>query len=273
LEIEPFLKALGIPFKFSTKEKIYSNLIEAFFESEKNKMPYVIVVDAADILQPTYFKQEDNFTYNYKFSRNIFNQLIHPMFADYQYKVFKSKMLDTNFAQVNLPPLPKVPESVPLHLVKEIEKYIPFFDIFKKYRSPIVTGDTTLSSFFAFPPYNCIDMVTYIGSSIPLAIGAYLATGEKIWAISGDFGFIAAGNMALIEVNQRNIPLNIVIFNNRKAAATGGQPINKKIISQLLSTYEKHLTHINIEDTSELSTAIQRIRQSEQLEILVVDIL
>ena len=115
----------------------------------------------------------------------------------------------------------------------------------KDYRGDIVTGDTSGLSSFALPPYNCIDIVTYMGGSIPLAIGAYLAGFKNVWALSGDFGFISAGIIGLIELLQREIPLKILIFYNKKAAATGGQIINKKILRHMLAGFEKYMMHIS----------------------------
>lgn len=80
-----------------------------------------------------------------------------------------------------------------------------------------------------------------MGGSIPLAIGAMLAGKEQVWAVSGDFSFIAAGHLGLIEAINRELAIKVVIFNNRKAETTGGQSIHNDLLMRVLKPYEENL--------------------------------
>jgi TPP-dependent indolepyruvate ferredoxin oxidoreductase alpha subunit len=121
-------------------------------------------------------------------------------------------------------------------------------------RGPLVTGDTGVSSLFACEPYNCIDITTYFGGSVPLAAGAYLAGYPEAWALTGDFAFIAAGHLGLLEALQRGIPLKVIIFYNGKAETTGGQPIPQGTLETVLAGYERYVSYIrNPNDTERLN--------------------
>jgi TPP-dependent indolepyruvate ferredoxin oxidoreductase alpha subunit len=135
-----------------------------------------------------------------------------------------------------------------------------------------VTGDTGISSLFAFPPYNCIDITTYMGGSIPLAIGAYLKGYDNVWALTGNFSFIAAGHMGLPEALQRRIPLKILIFYNGKAEATGGQPIPEGILENILGGYNEYLRYIkNPQNCHEVETVLREANYSKEMRIVIAD--
>ncbi|MBL7137407.1 MAG: hypothetical protein ISS17_01355 [Bacteroidales bacterium] len=99
-----------------------------------------------------------------------------------------------------------IPEDTPENWKKAVEKYEPFFRVYKKYGGDIVTGDTGIISQYSALPWNCFDIITYMGGSIPLAIGASLAGRKNVWAVTGDFSFIATGPLALLEAKLRNPP-------------------------------------------------------------------
>jgi len=103
-----------------------------------------------------------------------------------------------------------------------LQIYTPFFAAFRKLRGEVVVGDTGISTLFSFPPYDCIDICSYMGGSIPLAVGVYLAGYRDVWAVTGDFSFIAAGHLGLLEACQRKIPLKVIILNNHRSQTTGG---------------------------------------------------
>ena len=139
-------------------------------------------------------------------------------------------------------------------------------------RGEIVCGDTSTSCYFAFPPYNAVDTVTHIGCSIPMAIGVYLAGKQNVWALTGDFGFLSAGHMGLIEAVQREIPLKIIIFFNKKASLTGGQTISKQIMYKLLAGYERNLRHIsNPNDPLEINEVLTEVLNADELRIVLAD--
>lgn len=272
LEIEPILKGFSAPYKIADPENLYNEIISAFEESEKLKSPYFIIVDSAYSSKTIELERKELTAPQFEFERDIKKHIVHPLLSDYQYKVFKTKTSEQKFPDLTDPVFPEIPQDIPDRIKESALIYKGFFDCFKEFRGKIVTGDTTLSSYFCFPPYNCIDMLTYIGGSIPLAIGASLAGFENVWALTGDFGFNAAGNMALIEVVERKLPLKIVIFNNKKAASTGGQPVNPEILKRLLEGYKDHIVKITTPDNIEgMKNIIQVVSMMNQLKIIVIE--
>ncbi|MEG8947754.1 thiamine pyrophosphate-dependent enzyme [Rosettibacter firmus] len=272
LEIMPVLEGMSMPFIVAENDNIYEDIINAFLESEKRKIPLAVIVDAMSFKLETEFQPKQNLRKNFNYERNVYAHVVSPLISDYQYKLFVAKKLEGNLETVIRPVLPTIPDSLTENVKKGTVGYIPFFQVFKNIKRDIVTGDTGSSSSFAFPPYNCIDIVTYMGGSIPLAIGAYLAGKRNVWAITGDFSFIAAGHLGLIEAINRNIPLKIVIFYNKKSAATGGQPIHKKLLRHLIAGYEKYLLNIsNPADLFEIDTVLNEAANSNEMKIIIVD--
>jgi len=274
LEITPVLEGMSMPFITSRNETVYDDIINAFLESEKRKMPVAVIVDALNTKLEIEFTPKQNLKRNFSYERNIYSHVVSPLLADYQYKLFIAKKLNGNLEAVVRPELPIVPESLTEKVKEGALKFIPFFDVFKNIKRDIATGDTGSSSSFAFPPYNCIDIVTYMGGSIPLAIGAYLAGKKNVWALTGDFSFISAGNLGLLEAFNREIPLKVVIFYNKKAAATGNQPIHRKLLRHILAGYEKYLLSIsNPDDPFEIDAVLHEAASSNEMKIIIVDYL
>jgi len=274
LEITPVLEGMSMPFITSRNETVYDDIINAFLESEKRKMPVAVIVDALNTKLEIEFTPKQNLKRNFSYERNIYSHVVSPLLADYQYKLFIAKKLNGNLEAVVRPELPIVPESLTEKVKEGALKFIPFFDVFKNIKRDIATEDTGSSSSFAFPPYNCIDIVTYMGGSIPLAIGAYLAGKKNVWALTGDFSFISAGNLGLLEAFNREIPLKVVIFYNKKAAATGNQPIHRKLLRHILAGYEKYLLSIsNPDDPFEIDAVLHEAASSNEMKIIIVDYL
>ncbi len=272
LEIMPILEGMSLPFIVGKNENIYNDVINSFLESEKRKMPVAIIVDTSQVYQMTNFNPQKNIKRNFDYKRNIYSHVVSPLLSDFQYKLFVAKKLEGNIDTIIRPELPVIPDNLTENIKQNALKYTQFFDIFRNLKKDIVTGDTGSSSVFAFPPYNCIDIVTYMGGSIPLAIGAYLAGKKNVWALTGDFSFIAAGYIGLIEALNREIPLKIVIFYNKKSAATGGQPINKKVIRHLLAGYEKFLLNIsNPFDPFEIDAILNEASATNEMKIIIAD--
>jgi TPP-dependent indolepyruvate ferredoxin oxidoreductase alpha subunit len=57
------------------------------------------------------------------------------------------------------------------------------------------------------------------------------------WAVTGDFGFAAAGHLGLLEARHRALPLKVVLLGNGTARATGGQPVPPRALDTLLAGY------------------------------------
>ena len=114
------------------------------------------------------------------------------MFAEYQYNVFCAKREGKDSALIPRPKLINVPNDLPERTKGAAQKYQPIFDYLKNAKIDFATGDTSSSSAYSLPPYNVINLVTHIGGSVSLAIGAYLSGFKNVWALTGDFGFISA---------------------------------------------------------------------------------
>ena len=272
LDIIPVLKGMLFPYVIQKEMNVYNAVINAFLESEKRKLPIALIIDSAEIDNTVSFERDKNLQQSFPFLRDVMSHVVHPMFAEYQFKKFTAKTLGGSPEQIMRPPMPRVPDGLPERYQATAKKYTPFFEIFKNVRGKIVTGDTSISSSFCMPPYNAIDIVTYIGGSIPLAIGAYLSGVKDVWALTGDFGFLSAGHMGLLETFSRDLPIKIVIFYNKKAAATGGQIIQKKVMSRILSGYNQFIMHITSpNDVIEISEALHEAKEAKILKILLID--
>jgi TPP-dependent indolepyruvate ferredoxin oxidoreductase alpha subunit len=82
-----------------------------------------------------------------------------------------------------------------------------------------------------------VDLCAYLGGSISLALGAEAVGETPAWAVTGDFGFVAAGHLGLLEVQQRGLSLNVVLLENHRAHATGGQPVPERAIDTVIAGY------------------------------------
>ena len=271
MEIEKLLRGMVFPYTIAESEVIYDELIKAFQESEKSKFPHVLIVDSDDIEKVIDFEQQ-NFSKSFIYKRDLLHHVVHPLFAEYQFKIYTARKFKEDYSNIPKPIIPNVPEDLPLNTKVSAVKYRPFFDVLKNMSRDIVTGDTSSSSAYALPPYNIIDIVTYIGGSIPLAIGAYLAGNRNVWALTGDFGFIAAGHLGMLEATLRELPLKIVIFNNKIAAATGGQQIPKTTLLRILAGYNKFMRSItDAQDPFEIKDVLEEASSADELRIIVVD--
>lgn len=272
METEPFIKGMSFPYHIAEKENIYNDVVYAFFESEKYKLPLALVIDSAHINSEVEIERRTDLNKKFVYERDIIHHVVHPMFAEYQYKVFDAKRNGVNIGSIPKPKLLNVPADLPERTKGAAIKYQLIFDYMKNLNIDFSCGDTSSSSAFCLPPYNTINLVTHIGGSISLAIGAYLSGYKNVWALTGDFGFISAGNLALLEALQRETPIKIIIFYNKMASATGGQTIHKNIMLRLLAGYDKYIIHLaNPNDPFEVSEKIEELNQSNTLKILLAD--
>lgn len=271
METEQLLFGMNFPYEKSDCKNIYNDIVKCFHNSEKRRMPFVLLADADKMDQEVEFERSNDLKKTFTYKRDVLGNVVHPFFADYQYKVFTAKKLNGDPATIKRPELPFIPYGLPDRYKPSANQYQPFFEVFKQYKQGIVCGDTSSSSTFCLPPFEAIDIVTHIGGSIPLAIGTYLAGNKYSWALTGDFGFISAGHMGLIEAANRGIPLKIVIFFNKKAAATGGQSIDKKIMLRLLSAYEPFTKHVyDPTDLIDINNVLDEAVNSAELRIILV---
>jgi TPP-dependent indolepyruvate ferredoxin oxidoreductase alpha subunit len=270
--IKEFINGSSIYFRESYPETIYNDIRDAFFYSEKFLLPSLVLVDT-DFLNDE-IAQLDSFTLPPapQYKRDITLHLLCPLFARYQYDVLQTKLARKDYLTITKPPLPLVPDALPTRMKEKAENYKVLFSVFKDLRGDFVSGDAGTSSLFGFPPFNCIDVTTYMGGSIPLAVGAYLAGYKDVWAVTGDFSFIAAGALGLIETRLRNAPVKIIICNDGEAGATGGQKIPPRHLESILAGYSNYVEILNNPyDEDEISTKLLKAKKSAELSIVLAD--
>lgn len=271
IETKPFLDGIGMPNFISTPEKIYDDIHRAFELSEVYRLPWGIIIDADDINNnslyiPRYASPSPSY------QRDVVQHVLCPLFNSYQRKIYEAKMKDEPWQSIPRPPVPTIPEGTSRNWKRAVERYVPFFTVYKKFRGDIVTGDTGISSQFCANPWHCIDIVTYMGGSIPLAMGACLAGRKNVWAIMGDFSFISGGPLALLEARLRNLPIKVVILDNGKSVTTGGQEISTGALELCLNPYRDHVIHVSDpQNPGELEQAFESMDKMDELKILVVN--
>ena len=266
------LRGLGMPFIVGKRERIYQDVMKSFQLSERNQLPYALIVDVETLRKEATIKTVKSPTLNAKYKRNIFQHVVCPVFAQHQYKVLQAKRQKKNWMTMKPPIQPVVPHSLPDRWREPSKRYIALFSIFREMRGEIVTGDTGMSSHFAFRPYECIDVITYMGGSIPLAIGAYLAVHRKVWAVTGDFAFVAAGQLALLEATMRNLPIKILVTFNGQSEATGGQPVTALSLHRAVAAYAGNVKFIsNPQDRGEIKEALADANESRDMRIVVAN--
>lgn len=271
-DIAAFLQGVGIPYRASQVQDIYREVLDAFARSEALQLPVALLVDADDLDKEGTYTPAQGSISPLEYKRDVTRHVLCPMLAEHQRRVLEAKLSGQNWQDLEKPELPTIPDSLPAAWKQVANLYAPLFAVFKDLRGEIVTGDTGISTLFAFPPYHCIDICTYMGGSIPLAIGAYLAGRRNVWAVTGDFSFIGAGHLGLVEAIQRNVPLKVLLFHNGRAQTTGGQPIPEGILKHVLGGYEPYLRHIsNPQDAAEIEAVLGEANQAQEMRIVVAD--
>jgi TPP-dependent indolepyruvate ferredoxin oxidoreductase alpha subunit len=272
LDIEPVVSGIGLPYEIADINDIYRQIHHLLAESEKWSLPYALLIDSSQINLPIAAAERQITSCPQQYNRIITQHVLCPFFGSYQRSVLDLKKNRKEWASIPPPQTPQIPEAVPDIWKAPMKRYSLLFDEFKKMRGSMVTGDIGISSLFACEPYNCIDITTYLGGSIPLALGAYLAGYHDAWAVSGDFAFIAAGQMGLLEALQRKIPVKILLLNNGISATTGGQQIPENMLETVLCGYKKYLRYIrNPQDREEVAAVLEQARQSEEMTIVIAD--
>lgn len=290
LDIEPLVQGSKVPYLRSTAQTVSKDFLYAITESERLKLPFIIIINADQIHQEV--KQEvhqisggvpslgefppNQYKNQNKYKRDIYDHVVCPFTAEFQYTVLQNKLAGKDWHNLAKPNKSLNPQNLSVIQRGWVEKYETFFKIFQKHRGDLVTGDASTASIFALPPYNCIDIVTYFGGSLPLAIGSQLARANQekqtVWAITGDFAFLAAGHLGLIEALQRNIALKLIIFRNNQAGATGGQEIPKKLLETVLAGYKNFVREFNdLQNPLAIEEAVLEAKHSSEMRILILD--
>ncbi|HWQ75809.1 MAG TPA: thiamine pyrophosphate-dependent enzyme [Syntrophomonas sp.] len=278
VDITPVLSAMGLPYQVlgPSDRDLYRRILDGFARSEQLQLPYVLVFEAGDMEKevlediPPPAEEARSGAEN-SYHRDITRYVLCPLFTRYQYRNLQFRM-GRDATRPTPPAVPAIPGSLPEKWHPVIRQYSLLFSAFQEIRGEVVTGDVGVSSFFAFPPYHCIDITTYMGGSIPVAAGAFLAGCQEVWAITGDYAFISAGHLGLLEAWQRKIPLKILLLNNEKSETTGGQTIAPGTLDMILEGYKpyvRRLTHP--QDPTAVTSILHEASLAKELRIVVAD--
>ncbi len=266
-EIDPILYGCRIPYKRTTAATLLADLTDVFQDSEFDGLPYCLVIDADEISKEIEHRPTHIEPLTEGYARNIAQHLVTPIFAEHQYKLLQWKLNDD--PHPGIPEIKSLSESLPPAYLKAVEPYLPVFDVFKEIAFDFVNGDAGVSTLSAFPPYNIVSAATYMGGSLPLAMGAYLAGKKRSWAFTGDFSFIAAGHLGLIEAIERNIPLKVLIYANGKAQTTGGQSLDLAHLDRLLSGYDLYVRRMNVNDADSMRSVLHEASGAIELRVIL----
>lgn len=268
------VKGSGIPFQTSRPEAVYRNVLDCFRWSEELKLPVALLVDSNQLEAEAQTGTGSLLVRSAGYERDPYQHVLCPPLAKYQYQVVQAKLAGEEWEAIKRPPQIRIPDSLPEKWQKSVRPYMPLFQALKATRAggDFVAGDTSVTSMFAFAPYDCIDVTTYYGGSLPLALGAHLSGRRPAWAVIGDYAFLAAGHMGLIEASSRKLPLKIVVMHNGCAQTTGGQPVSESAFRQVLNGYKEHTTYIHSSvDAGALQAILKKASASDKMEIMVLD--
>ena len=267
LSARPFLEALGLPF-LSCDDDPERILPEAFQRAERVGLPVAVVMDGRTLYQGDPESPPEPWTAPAhpapSAPRDPQRHLVAPIFAPYQHEVLQARRAGLPADSVPRPPLPSVPGR------PEIRAMEPFFRALRDHRPPFVAGDTTLSSLYGLPPFGCIDAVTCMGGSLPMALGALAVGVPEAWAVAGDFSFLSTGPLALLEAVQRDLPLKVAVLANGVAAATGGQPVSQALLDRALGPYASRVRRLL--PGEDPGPCLEAVRRDPGLRILLVDL-
>ncbi len=279
VDTEAFVRGTGIPHKVADVENVYQDVLEGFELSERFRLPFALIIDASDLERSSVASTGPKFSTAFNqhreavtLHRDVTQHVLCPPFCRYQREVLRCKNRGCDWANIKKPSLLPIPESLPERWKPVAKKYARLFEAFKSVKGPIAAGDTGISTLFALPPYNCIDVTTYMGGSVPLAIGAYLSGCRPAWAVTGDFSFIAAGHLGLIEAALRNIPLKVLVLYNGKAETTGGQRIPDGTLERVVKGYEDHVSCIHDpQNKDEVGDVLKKAAHADELSLVIAD--
>lgn len=268
-----FVEGMGIPHKMANVKEVFDDILDGFMLSERLKLPFALIIDASDLDQSSCIPTKrciDPPPRHYQ--RDITQHVLCPPFCKYQRDVLQCKLAGGTWKCIDKPAIRPLSETLPEKWKPVAKQYAIIFEALRSVKGEIAAGDTGLSTLFALPPYDCIDVTTYMGGSVPLAMGAHMAGVSPAWAISGDFSFIAAGHLGLLEAVQRQIPLKILLLCNGKAETTGGQKIHEWVLDRILRGYEEYVYFIHDPlDRREVESTIKKASFSQELSLVVAD--
>ncbi len=241
------LKGIEMPFVSSSAETIYSDIIQAFERSNKMCIPHAVIIDTAEVLKENieHGKVVAEKIKKQPFSRCPERQILFPMLTRYQRRVLDARLANEKIPGVST--LPHIPDDIPPLWHPAIKRYEPMMNALKsqKTKKTFITTDIGFYASFSFPPFEIQDVCTFMGCSISLAAGAVYAGCEDAWAVVGDFTFLAAGHLVLLDPGILEMPLKVILIDNGMAETTGKQIIHKDALTRALALVAGCVTHVN----------------------------
>lgn len=281
---EGFIQGSEIPYDRLKLENPYEQILRSYEKSESIGLPVALIVNTSQIHKECKFERREIDWKPRPFKSQPELNVVCPPMSRFQREIFEAKISgNLEWNKISSPTPLQVPQGLPSPLKETALSYVPIFDAFKSViqgsneNSVSVSGDAGTSSLFAFSPYHCIDFCTYMGGSTSLAVGAFLAGFRKTWAVTGDFSFISAGHLGLLEAFHQKIPIKLLILNNKKASATGNQEIDPRLLEAVLKPYEKYVISINAfgnakDSFDKIRQAFVTAHESSSLAIVVAEV-
>lgn len=239
----PVLDALEVPWVASGPATIGRDLAGTVASSERLGLPAAIVIDAADASAPAVATDLEPVPPPPPYWRDPVRHLLVPALIRHQRAALSARLAGAD--PPSPPPLPRFPDGIPSRWRPALDRYAPLFRALAARRASFIAGDIGISSCYGFPPYDAIDVVTYMGGAVPLAVGAHLAGRTDAWAVTGDFSFLSAGHLGLLEAVARKVPLRVLLLANGQAETTGGQPVPSSLLDRVLAGYADALIRLD----------------------------
>jgi TPP-dependent indolepyruvate ferredoxin oxidoreductase alpha subunit len=269
LEIEGAARELNLPVHRPERARRLPVLPDALHHSESQGLPHLVILDADDVSEEVLAPPDGLSAPAVDYERDVTRHVCCPLFAEYQHAVFQARLDGRDPDTVPRPALPQVPEDLPDEYRPVVNQYEPLLRALADRPRAVTTGDATVGTLFALPPVGAVDLCTYMGGSLPLALGVQAVGETPAWAVTGDFGFVAAGHLGLLEAQQRGLPLNVVLLDNGRAHATGGQPVSRDAVDTVLAGYTDHV--VSLDDPTEPAAcrdALDAVAERDGLAIL-----
>jgi TPP-dependent indolepyruvate ferredoxin oxidoreductase alpha subunit len=276
IDLQDLLKGMNIPFRAPSQDALYSEIFASYAQSEALQLPVAVCVQS-DMLSTTISPAAAlRLPPPPEYHRDALQRVLCPLLAPFQREVLQQKLAGLDWRSIERPFPPVVPDSLPAKWRPAAEEYAPLFEAFKSLRQEhdFVSGDVGVSTYFAFEPYQCVDASTCYGGAPALAVGAALAGRNHVWAVCGDYAFIGAGQLGLIEAVARKTPLKVLLIHNGMALTSGGQVIPPAVYEQVMSAYAPQITRIaNPKDRTEAQAVLSAAKAAEGLRIVVAEYL
>jgi len=272
LRTKALVKGTEVPFVTLGKDP-GKQISDSIRLSEKLKLPIALIVDCQKLMKEFDSKVHKVTSKLSKSKTTYLTRVACPILTRSQ-RDFLELKLKGQSAKFKDPQIKDIRNILPPHIKSGYTKYEKYFKVFKSYRPEVVSGDAGTSALFAFAPYSCIDTCTYMGGGPGMAIGAHIAGINDTICITGDFSFFSAGILGFQEALIHKIPLKLVIFDNRKASATGGQEISSILMEKFRAAHSSAIQTLDLTTAvdEQIEKSIKKLLLSKELSILILEV-